>query len=210
MYDSGFKGRDIHIDESRADDAANSSNNSSFSDVRTSLNASMALLSDASTSTSSAQRLDMTANHHHHHVDDDSAQQMFESSVQESSDHNAALNESQQMSFSSDGEQQHYPYFPGAEALSQVADGADYSYYEGIEYDEDMELQRALALSLIEGVAVDDDVDMQLSGHATESAQRWPLLSFKDIAFFFYKTHLHIFILVGEWILLSTYPHRHH
>ncbi len=181
MYDSGFKGRDIHIDESRADDAANSSNNSSFSGVRTSLNASMALLSDASTSTSSAQRLDVTANHHHHHhhVDDDSAQQMFESSVQESSDQNAALNESQQMSFSSDGEQQHYPYFPGAEALSQVADGADYSYYEGIEYDEDMELQRALALSLIEGVAVDDDVDMQLSQHATESAQRWSLLSSK-------------------------------
>ena len=178
MYDSGFKGRDIHIDESRADDAANSSNNSSFSGVRTSLNASMALLSDASTNTSSAQRLDVTANHHHH-VDDDSAQQMFESSVQESSDQNAVLNESQQISFSSDGEQQHYPYFPGAEALSQVADGADYSYYEGIEYDEDMELQRALALSLIEGVEGDDDVDMQLSEHATESAQRWSLLSSK-------------------------------
>jgi len=214
VYDSGFKGRDIHIDETRADDVVNSSNNSSFSGARTSLNASMALLSDASTNTSSAQRLDVTANQHI--VDEDSAQHMSESSVQESSDH-FALNESQ-MSFS-DGEQQHYPYFPDAEALSQVAGAADYSYFEGIEYDEDMELQRALALSLIEGAADVIDVEMQSSEHVTEPAQRCSksdhagtsipcLFVYLFVCLFvFFSNALHVFIAGGR-TLLSTYHHR--
>ena len=169
MYDSGFKGRDIHIDETRAEDVGDSShNNSPFSGTRTSLNASMALLSDASTNTSSVQRFDEAANLNNLH--DDSAQQMSESGVEESSGN--GLDTSQMMSFS-DGEQQHYPYFPDTEALSQVAgDGIDYSYFEGIEYDEDMELQRALALSLIEGGAGDDVVDMQFADHITEPTTR--------------------------------------
>ena len=176
MYDSGFKGRDIHVDETRAEDAGDSSHNSPFSGTRTSLNASMAFLSDASTNTSSVQRFDETANPNLNYdpnvnVNDDSAQHMSESSVQESSDR-FGFDTSQQMSFS-DGEQQQYPYFSDAEALSTVAGdgGGDYSYFDGIEYDEDMELQRALALSLIEGTG-DDAVDMQFSDNITEPTTR--------------------------------------
>lgn len=168
LYDSGFKGRDIHVDETRAEDVGDSSHNSPFSGTRTSLNASMALLSDSSTNTSSVQRFDEAATLNLH---DDSAQHMSESGVEESSERNG-LDSSQMMSFS-DGEQQHYPYFSETEALSQVAgDAVDYSYFEGIEYDEDMELQRALALSLIEGGAGDDVVDMHFADHITEPTTR--------------------------------------
>ena len=169
VYDSGFKGSDIHVDDGdytnalRAETSSNS-HDMSFSDTRTSLNASMALASDTSSNSSGDRGGNGSSNVNSsrngmHLFSEDSAFRMAESAVQDSSpdvdDNQSALSDSH-MSYEGDRDVDRFMYLESNSLDRQMQEAAvdsgraDWGYLEGIEVDEDLELQTALAMSLSE------------------------------------------------------------